>query len=131
MLAVSGIDHTIKIFSPDVRSQNDARNGTNLGTSSNDSAGHSSIMLGRRRRPPTREATTNETSTNGTEGGEGENDNDIRPRSGGLASRKRMGDSYRIVTQNDVERQGGMRDAFITVSIPNSIHLIPHGMPIL
>ncbi|KAL9119251.1 MAG: hypothetical protein Q9187_004193 [Circinaria calcarea] len=110
MLAVSGIDHTIKIFSPDVRSQQDARNGINLSTSSNDSTGHSSIMLGRRRRPPTQEAATNEDG----------NDNDTRPRKGGLASRKRMKDSYRIVSQNDVERQGGMQDAFITASTPGT-----------
>lgn len=120
MLAVSGIDHTIKIFSPDVRSQKDARNGINLGTSSSNSAGHSSIMLGRRRRPPTREATTtNEPSTDGTElEDENDNDNGTGSCSGVLASRKRMQDSYRIVSQNDVERQEGMQDAFITVGIP-------------
>ena len=34
----------------------------------------------------------------------------------GLTSRKRMHQSYQILSQNDVQRQGGMRDAFITVS---------------
>ena len=38
---------------------------------------------------------------------------------GGLASRKRMHNSYQIVSQNDVERQGGMQDAFITVRGPS------------
>ena len=38
---------------------------------------------------------------------------------GGLASRKRMHDSYQIVSQNDVERQGGIQDAFITVRGPS------------
>lgn len=33
----------------------------------------------------------------------------------GLPSRKRMNESYQITSQNDAERQGGMRDAFITV----------------
>jgi nuclear receptor interaction protein len=33
----------------------------------------------------------------------------------GLASRRRMQDSYRIMNQNDVERQGGNQDAFLTV----------------
>ncbi|KAH0538660.1 hypothetical protein FGG08_004735 [Glutinoglossum americanum] len=33
----------------------------------------------------------------------------------GLTSCKRMNQSYAITSQNDVERQGGMRDAFLTV----------------
>lgn len=34
---------------------------------------------------------------------------------GGLQSRRRIDDSYRIMSQNDVERRGGMSEAFITV----------------
>lgn len=34
---------------------------------------------------------------------------------GGLQSRQRIRDSYRIMSQNDVERRGGMSEAFITV----------------
>ncbi|PYH36766.1 WD repeat-containing protein [Aspergillus neoniger CBS 115656] len=33
---------------------------------------------------------------------------------GGLRSRKRLHDSYRIMSQNDVDRQGGMSEAYIT-----------------
>ncbi|RAK91674.1 WD repeat-containing protein [Aspergillus costaricaensis CBS 115574] len=33
---------------------------------------------------------------------------------GGLGSRKRLHDSYRIMSQNDVDRQGGMSEAYIT-----------------
>ncbi|KAE8341286.1 hypothetical protein BDV24DRAFT_132691, partial [Aspergillus arachidicola] len=36
---------------------------------------------------------------------------------GGLKSCKRMHDSYQIMSQNDVERQGGMADASLTVSL--------------
>ncbi|CAL5872868.1 uncharacterized protein PFLUO_LOCUS7137 [Penicillium psychrofluorescens] len=36
---------------------------------------------------------------------------------GGLQSRKRLHDSYRIMSQNAVERRGGMSDAFITSSM--------------
>ena len=43
-----------------------------------------------------------------------ENDEYVAP--AGLASRKRMHESYRIMQQNDVELQGGNQDAFITVS---------------
>lgn len=34
---------------------------------------------------------------------------------GGLSSRKRLHDSYRIISQNDVDRRGGMSEAYITV----------------
>ncbi|OJJ47901.1 hypothetical protein ASPZODRAFT_141461 [Penicilliopsis zonata CBS 506.65] len=38
-------------------------------------------------------------------------------RVGGLRSCKRLDDSYRIMSQNDVDRQGGMSEAFITRSM--------------
>ncbi|KAA6413752.1 MAG: hypothetical protein FRX48_02113 [Lasallia pustulata] len=97
LIAVSGIDHTIKIFSPDARAQDDARAGINLGVSSTGSSGYPSLggYVGRRRR-----------------GGSGEAATDAdRP---GLASGKRMQQSYRICSQNDADRRGGMQDAFIT-----------------
>ena len=93
MIAVSGIDHTIKIFSPDSHAQEDARLGVN-GTMPRGSSGSSSISGRHRRTPPT--APENES---------------IR----GLPSRKRMHESYQITSQNDAERLGGMRDAYITV----------------
>lgn len=34
----------------------------------------------------------------------------------GLSSAKRMHDSYRIMSQNDNDRRGGMNEALITVS---------------
>lgn len=40
---------------------------------------------------------------------------------GGLKSCKRMHDSYRIMNQNDVNRQGGLDDAFITVGFNFSL----------
>ena len=96
VLAVSGIDHTIKIFSPDYRAQTDAEAGINISSATNGSSGFSSIS-GRRR------------------AGRGSNVEDAC-REEGLSSRKRMHQSYQIVSQNDVERKGGMRDARITVS---------------
>ncbi|KAJ6005173.1 hypothetical protein N7451_003117 [Penicillium sp. IBT 35674x] len=36
---------------------------------------------------------------------------------GGLSSRKRLHDSYRIISQNDVDRRGGMSEAYITRSM--------------
>lgn len=92
VIAVSGIDHTIKIFSPDGHAQEDARLGIN-GTIPRGSSGSSSISGRHRRARPT--APNNESVQ-------------------GLSSRKRMHESYQITSQNDAERQGGMRDAHIT-----------------
>ena len=86
---MSGIDHTIKIFSPDARAQEDARLGVN-NTVPRSSTGYSSLSSRRRR-------------------------SDAPAPSDGLASRKRMHESYQITSQNDAERQGGMREAFISV----------------
>ena len=44
ILAVSGIDHTIKIFSPDNRARQDAEDGVNISQSSNDSSGYRSAQ---------------------------------------------------------------------------------------
>ena len=97
LLAVSGIDHTIKIFSPDHRAQTDAANGINISSATNASSGHSSLSHRRRRQNADEEPLPqNEQS--------------------GLSSRKRIHQQYQITSQNDVQRQGGMRDAFITVS---------------
>lgn len=94
VLAVSGIDHTIKIFSPDYRAQTDAQAGINISSATNGSSGFSSVS-GRRR------------------AGRGSNNGDSS-REEGLSSRKRMQQHYQIVSQNDMQRKGGMRDAFIT-----------------
>lgn len=88
-MAVSGIDHTIKVFSPDAQAQEDARLGVNDSVPRT-SSGYSSIS-GRRRR------------------------SDAPVPGDGLASRKRMHESYQITSQNDAERRGGMREAFISV----------------
>ena len=45
--------------------------------------------------------------------GEDEDDEFVAP--SGLSSRKRMHDSYRIMNKNDVERQGGNQDSYVTV----------------
>ncbi|KAL8899876.1 MAG: hypothetical protein Q9207_005975 [Kuettlingeria erythrocarpa] len=96
ILAVSGIDSTIKIFSPDKRAQDDARAGINVGYGSNGFTTHSSLSGGRRRARRT--------------SGQGE---DSTPQ--GLESCKRMDQREQIIRENDVQRQGGMREAFITI----------------
>ncbi|KAI9798070.1 MAG: hypothetical protein M1833_004967 [Piccolia ochrophora] len=109
VLAVSGIDHTIKIFSPDARLQADARAGVNVSTST--SSGFSTLELGGRtrlgrnrpRRPSRPPAAPSE-----------DDEDQETPTNGGLASCRRMHQSYEITSQNDVDRQGGQRDAYVT-----------------
>lgn len=91
MIACSGIDHTIKIFSPDERKQEDARNGTNLLNPGG--PGTSSLRFsGRRSR---REPVSG---------------------SGGLESRKRMHRRSEIIAENETALRGGIGDAVLTVS---------------
>ncbi|EEP81871.1 conserved hypothetical protein [Uncinocarpus reesii 1704] len=89
-IAVSGIDNTIKIFSPDARAQHDAKIGINIA----DPDAPANIVSG------------NNPGVNRTER------NTL-----GLRSRKQMQNSYQIMSQNDVDRQGGMNEAFITRSM--------------
>jgi nuclear receptor interaction protein len=124
MLAVSGIDHTIKIFSPDARAREAARLGR--GIEAHDASEFSSIAWPPRyggRRRASRRSTSHSESGGATsepaisrrdEDNEDDNDDYVAP--SGLASRRRLHESYQIMQQNDVERQGGNQDAFITVS---------------
>ncbi|KAF7181370.1 hypothetical protein CNMCM7691_000588 [Aspergillus felis] len=82
-IAASGIDSTIKIFSPDRHAQENARRGMNI-------------------LDPDNPANTLGANVAGI---------------GGLKSCKRIHDSYRIMSQNDVDRQGGMSEAYITRSM--------------
>lgn len=131
LLAVSGIDHTIKIFSPDARSQDDARKGINLGIKNPEPARYTRLSSTRRRRP--RDTNTEETETALTARAADNDDDDdefedqranaVNPENvrlnGGLTSRKRMHNSYQICNRNDTDRQMGIRDAFITVRLPS------------
>ena len=139
MLAVSGIDSTIKIFSPDRHAQRDARQGRNLGVSTSEATTHPSLSFGARRRlhsdrqlrsaaprpedDPSDALKRAQSSASRPRSDTDEDDEDdgagaAAATTAGLASRRRMHDSYQITSQNDVERQGGWRDAFITVSGP-------------
>lgn len=130
MLAVSGIDHTIKIFSPDAIARHNAALG--IGVQRADASNFSSIGLGRRRRyhgstvtnagadqnpdaQPT--ITTSEPampykSLNLTAEPENEVVTDH-----GLPSRKRMWDSYKICAQNEQSRQAGGSSHYLSRSL--------------
>jgi nuclear receptor interaction protein len=102
MIAVSGIDSTVKIFGSGGREREDAEKGINI---ANPGGGrHSSLGLGGRRRR--REAAEDDDAE--TEGAIAWN---------GLSSRKAMNKSYEIMNQNELDRTSGVGDAFITVSV--------------
>jgi nuclear receptor interaction protein len=116
-MAVSGIDHTIKIFSPDTREQYNARKG--IGAQSTD-PGFSSLQFGRRRERrsyrTSEPVVPRQASAEANE--DGDDPDEVAPN--GLASRKRMHLNYEIISQNDMDRKGGREDAFITVSNVNT-----------
>jgi DDB1- and CUL4-associated factor 6 len=102
MIAVSGIDSTVKIFGSGGREREDAERGVNI---ANPGGGrHSSLRIGgrRRRHEPLEDD---------------EADVDGAVTSNGLPSRKAMERSYEIMSQNELDRTSGVGDAFITVSV--------------
>ena len=127
LLAVSGIDHTIKILSSDARAQGDARKGINLGIKNPEPARYTRLSSTRRRRNAEVEASPEEQEATTTGARAADEDDESQDRrvgaantenarvNGGLASRKRMHNSYQICSRNDTDRQMGIRDAYITV----------------
>lgn len=111
-MAVSGIDHTVKIFSPDAHLQHNARKG--VGVHSADPTSFSSIRWGRRGRNVTTEPAA-ETETEPATAALSDSDDEVMP--GGLASRRRMHQSYQITSQNDLDRKGERDDYFISQAV--------------
>ena len=126
MLAVSGIDQTIKIFSPDNRAQLDARLGRNINIDPRRPDNHPSIHWRMRRARHRQQAGNSDEQEQqarqpqpynaAADDSDNENENSARGGGGGLASQRRMHDSYQIIAQNDIDRAGGNQEAYITVS---------------
>lgn len=117
-MAVSGIDHTIKIFSPDARLQRNARKG--IGVQSANPSGFSSLNWGRRRHAQApRDDDADPASSSDTDSDGGDEGSAV-----GLTSRKRMHKSYEITSKNDMERKGGREDYFISSAV--FAHLARH-----
>lgn len=108
-MAVSGIDHTIKIFSPDTAAQRNARKG--VGVHSAD-RGLSSLGFGRRRRPRRPSATSPTEIPRDLSFSEDEDDEVAE---NGLKSRKAMHEQYQITSQNDMDRKGGESSLIIGI----------------
>lgn len=129
MLAVSGIDHTIKIFSPDAVARHNAALG--IGVQRADASNFSSIGLGRRRRhrssaAPNTEADQGPDVQRTITTSEpaiprkpviptGESENEV-VMDHGLPSRKRMRDSYKICAQNEQNRHAGGSSHYLSRS---------------
>lgn len=115
-MAVSGIDHTIKIFSPDILLQRNARRG--IGVQSSDPANFSSLNFGRRRRSQAAAAqASNRASGEGVADDDNSDSSDDEVGAGGLSSRKRFHQAYEITSKNDMDRKGGREDYFISQAV--------------
>lgn len=110
-MAVSGIDNTIKIFSPDIRLQRNARKG--IGVHSVDPSTFASLNWGRRRRVQSPAVSRKEPSVDS----EALSESDDEPAVHGLRSRKRMHEAYEITSQNDMDRKGDRDDYFISQAV--------------
>ncbi|KAJ4374266.1 hypothetical protein N0V83_003007 [Neocucurbitaria cava] len=109
-MAVSGIDDTIKIFSPDTLLQCNARKG--IGVQSSDPNSFSSLNWSRRRRNQAQSAQSESEPSDETL-----SDSDKEVAANGLRSRKRMHQAYQITSKNDMDRKGGREDYFISQAV--------------
>ncbi|KAJ4357324.1 uncharacterized protein N0V89_001899 [Didymosphaeria variabile] len=122
-MAVSGIDHTIKIFSPDANAQRNARKG--IGVHSAD-RGLSSLGFGRSRRRTRRPSATSPPAVP-RDPSLSDDDDDDDVAENGLKSRRAMHEQYQITSQNDMDRKGGREDAFITRALLAQLAQRLHG----
>ncbi|KAL5437729.1 hypothetical protein PMIN06_008978 [Paraphaeosphaeria minitans] len=120
-MAVSGIDHTIKIFSPDANAQRNARKGVGIRSADR---GLSSLGFGRRRRPRRPSATSPPAVPRDPSLSD---DDDDEVAENGLKSRKAMHEQYQITSQNDMDRKGGPEDAVITRALLAQLAQRLHG----
>ncbi|KIW13847.1 hypothetical protein PV08_06627 [Exophiala spinifera] len=112
MLAVSGIDSTVKIFGlgGDSRERYNAAQGIDV---ANPGGGeHSSLRFGGRRRRRRRMGYGGDDEDSGDDDDDEENGTSAN---GGLASRRAMQHEYTITSQNDAARRQGAGETFVTV----------------
>jgi nuclear receptor interaction protein len=122
MMAVSGIDHSIKIFSPDISDQWNARKG--IGVHPADSGSFSSLAFGRRGRPQ-RQSQSSPPPRDPADSDDDDDDDEVA--GDGLKSRKALHDLYKITSKNDMDRKGGREDAFITRALLAQLHQRLHA----
>jgi len=114
MLAVSGIDSTVKIFSPDQHARRAAASGH--GVTAADSSTFSSIRPSRRSTAANNTAPPQETKGNEDDMSDNETQPPAAPEKR-LESRKRMHRQYQITSENDMERRSGMHSSYVSRSM--------------
>jgi DDB1- and CUL4-associated factor 6 len=122
VIAVSGIDHTVKIFSPDGVARWNAQNG--IGVSAADASTFSSIEFGRRRR--SRRSNTDAASEpllskdRYDTPRDSEEEDMVKPT--GLPSKKKLKEKDAITSQNEQDmRVGNHGNSYITRDVLNQI----------
>ncbi|ETN43563.1 uncharacterized protein HMPREF1541_02722 [Cyphellophora europaea CBS 101466] len=117
MVAVSGIDSTVKIFGAggESRERDHASKGIDVANPSGSI--HSSLRFGGRRRRA-RQDDDDDDDEDGTPAGAAEDTTaeEAQANGRGLRSRQAMHDSYRIIQSNDEERRSGLSEAYVSVS---------------
>lgn len=110
MIAVSGIDSTIKIFSPDARNRRDAALANGV-----EEADHStfSSILGHSR---DRDGNNGDDPADNREAVEGEYEGHERSLKG-LRGRQRLHEVYEIQSRNEMRNQRGLEGSFISTSV--------------
>jgi nuclear receptor interaction protein len=129
MLAVSGIDSTVKIFSPDHRARQAAA-GANGITAADTSTFTSIWRQPRRPRPSVTAMSSSQQLTPQEQLQKELSDEMILDASGdvsdaeeppvadkGLESRKRLNLQYQITSENDMERRSGMHSSYVSRSM--------------
>jgi nuclear receptor interaction protein len=125
MLAVSGIDSTIKIFSPDARSRRDARHAHGINTLDTSTYAAGNTRRRRRRRANGGNTADRDTQTGDPAVGlateeaqrefEQQSDSDSEQMyDNGLRSRQMMQNEYQIRSENDRNRRTGNNQRYIS-----------------
>jgi nuclear receptor interaction protein len=111
MVAVSGFDSTVKIFSADARARQDAVLG--VGAKAAGDSRFSSVGL-RSNRP--RQSPQTPAQRPSDEDDDYDSD-DEKVAEDGLESRKRMAREYHITSENDMNRRTGMHSSYISQGV--------------
>jgi DDB1- and CUL4-associated factor 6 len=118
MLAVSGIDNTVKIFSADARARRDAALGVSVKAADDSRFSFIGLRNNRRRQssrtPARRPSDRKERSTHENDDDDDYGSADEKVAEDGLESRKRMAQEYHITSENDMNRRTGMHSTYIS-----------------
>jgi DDB1- and CUL4-associated factor 6 len=129
MLAVSGFDSTVKIFSADARARRDAALGVGAKTAGDSRFSSVGLRSNRPRQssqtPDQRSSGRKESFTDEKDEDDDYDSDDEQVADDGLESRKRMAREYHITSENDMNRRTGMHSTYISRGV---MHLLAAGL---